>query len=1037
MKTINKTIFNDYLTRFGTLIIVALFPIYSVWADVSPPLPRTIADVTGLLDRRVPDPKTVTGLRERLSAVVPTGANRGRLVEFHQGQAEAAAGLGLVTRVLEERRKLVALTEGERNQPKQLIDLAITEMTAGNWAIAEKLVRRVSTVPTGMWGQDIFAALLLARMQSWLGDITSAKTNTGQAESMFRRFASHQSAVQFRELVAAMFAWSNGDTQLTEGKTIVARGSLINAAEKAQSDAKLAERRSRSIEWAPALDSIWQLQDLIDAQLARVNAQQGYHAEAEQVARAMILRNLDRAGRDAPSTAVSLAVFGEVLIAQQRWREAAALGDMAAGILERAGAKVSSGYAFQAERVRIDSRLGIGDWKGATELIDTLRTGLGDETTMLRATERRGVWALALVRMGRSQEVSAWLSQLLIEQEHIYGRDRYETAETLGLHGVTLFALGKLDHAYEAFATAVPKLVSPSNNMDRQADNGLRQLARRAILEAWIGLLYELQGSDIAKAKGIDAAAEAFQIGDAIRGGTLQAAVSASAARAFAGTPQLGELIRREQDAKRELVTMNDRLGSLALTPDSDIREKSVREIQLKIQVLEAERIDLYRRIESQFPNYANLTNPRPASAADAAKALGSHEALVAILPTESRTFLWALAPKGELVFRAANLSAQELAGKVGRLREALDPGSMDFNRLQQFDYESAYQLYRDLLAPLEPVWGGAKEMVVITGGALGQIPVSLLPTKPVINLPRGAVQFEEMKQVPWLARRVAASSVPSANAFIQLRALPPGLQTRSAFVGFGDPLFESVADDGVKTRGVRLRNTAVQRVSTGVDIARTVVPWTKYGSLAPLPDTRDELQSIARVLGADMAKDLYLGADARRQTVLRSNLAQRRIIAFATHGLVPGDLPGLSQPALAMAGEKDPNESPLLTLEDVLGLKLDADWVVLSACNTAASDGAGGEAVSGLGRGFFYAGSRALLVTHWPVETVSARLLVTSVFDLYAKEPAATRSSTLQRAMISLIDGPGSVDSTGKTEFSYAHPIFWAPYALYGNGAR
>ena len=225
--------------------------------------------------------------------------------------------------------------------------------------------------------------------------------------------------------------------------------------------------------------------------------------------------------------------------------------------------------------------------------------------------------------------------------------------------------------------------------------------------------------------------------------------------------------------------------------------------------------------------------------------------------------------------------------------------------------------------------------------------------------------------------------------------------------------------------------------MSTQTDAARNEVSWLDYATLAPLPDTREEVQSIARVLGADAKKDVFLGAAASRRTVRELDLSQRRIIAFATHGLVPGDLPGLTQPALALAAESDPAQSPLLTLEDVLGLKLDADWVVLSACNTAAGDGQGAEAVSGLGRGFFYAGSRALLVTHWPVETVSARLLVTDIFERYAKDQSATRAAVLQRAMLAIMDSPGSVDTSGKAEFSYAHPMFWAPYALYGNGAR
>ena len=137
----------------------------------------------------------------------------------------------------------------------------------------------------------------------------------------------------------------------------------------------------------------------------------------------------------------------------------------------------------------------------------------------------------------------------------------------------------------------------------------------------------------------------------------------------------------------------------------------------------------------------------------------------------------------------------------------------------------------------------------------------------------------------------------------------------------------------------------------------------------------------------------------------------------------------------LALSSPDGKAESGLLTLEDILQLKLDADWVVLSACNTAAGDGAGAEAISGLGRGFFYAGSRALLVTHWPVETVSAKNLVTKLFERYTADPKLTRAEALRQAHLSVMNEHAS--EGGKPVYSYAHPLFWAPYALVGDGGR
>ena len=151
----------------------------------------------------------------------------------------------------------------------------------------------------------------------------------------------------------------------------------------------------------------------------------------------------------------------------------------------------------------------------------------------------------------------------------------------------------------------------------------------------------------------------------------------------------------------------------------------------------------------------------------------------------------------------------------------------------------------------------------------------------------------------------------------------------------------------------------------------------------------------------------------------------------------MPGDLDGLTQPALALTAPQlsGGKGDGLLTLDEILGLKLNADWVVLSACNTAAGEGSGAEAVSGLGRAFFYAGARALLVSNWPVETVAARLIMTDLFRRQVQTPGLAKAEALRQSMLALLSGPGSVDvKTGKAAFSYAHPLFWAPFVVVGD---
>ncbi len=986
------------------------------------PLPRTVADVFQSLERQR-EPEGATEARALLAKPAPTGGDKAALVEQHLARARAAALLGRVADTLRERRRLVELTEGERNQPKHLIDLCVNEMIAGHWAEAEALAQRAARAPTAWWGQDIVAGLLLARMQAFLGDFANARTATGRLDGLVRRASLYPQAGPFMDLVRSWLAWAQADTQLAEGNALAGERALRLAREHGLADTRGAESRERSADYAPASDVTWQVLDLVEAQLVRLHIQQGRPQEAELAARQMLSRNLGRFGGASPSVAASLASLGEVMAAQGRYREAGALGDRAAQVLAAAGAGAASGFAFHAERVRIEARVGRQAWTEAAQRVDAAREAVKADAYLTRASERQPAWALAMLRAGRADVAAQWLATLAAEHERSLGAARYETAEARGLLGAALAAKGDRAGAFAAFGAALPVLLGQRRGGD--TEDALRLAKRRAILEGYVGLLHDAQGE-----RGPQAIAEAFRLGDAMLGGAVQAALAASAARAMAGTSALGTLIRREQDAKRELVQANDRLLAFALSPASEARDRAMAELRARIEAMEKERTALFAEIEAKFPDYANLVSPQPATLEDARKALRPGEALVMIVPGESRTFVWALHAGGRASFHAAPLAAAEVASLVAKLRAALDPGELSLARLRAFDVGAAHRLYATLLAPASGTWAESRDLVVATGGALGQLPLALLLTEATSPAP-AAVPFQEMQALPWLARKASVTSVPSVNAFARLRALPPAGAQRAAFIGFGDPVFSERAAAPAAGSGTRLRSLSLVRVTDAVDVTQQQVSHADYATLSPLPDTREEIESIARTLGADPARDAYLGARASRREVRAADLQSRRIVAFATHGLVPGDLPGLSEPALALSATQDPKDSPLLTLEDVLGLRLDADWVVLSACNTAAGDGAGAEAVSGLGRGFFYAGSRALLVTHWPVETVSARLLVTGIFERYAGDPALSRAQALNRAMLALIDGPGS------GRMSYAHPIFWAPYALVGDGAR
>jgi CHAT domain-containing protein len=365
---------------------------------------------------------------------------------------------------------------------------------------------------------------------------------------------------------------------------------------------------------------------------------------------------------------------------------------------------------------------------------------------------------------------------------------------------------------------------------------------------------------------------------------------------------------------------------------------------------------------------------------------------------------------------------------------------------MPKFDYQGAHAIYKAFFEPLGELTQGKKHMVVATSSALAKLPFAVLQTQ--------AFNGSNPVDAPWLVKSMAVSHVPTASGWMSLKRFGKVPHSVEPMVAWGDPLFDGKAvqkiAEAAKAEKVekaektdKPSNTQVAMAESGTTV-RSVMStrstaslevsdadaYLTYSKIPPLPETRDEVEELAKILGADSKSDLYLGANATRASVLKSStsgqLTKKQVVVFATHGLLAGDLPNLSQPALAMAATPNPADSPLLTLEDVLSLKLNADWVVLSACNTAGADGRAEEAMSGLARGFFFAGSRSLLVTHWSVESESAMQLTTNAFASYKKDTTMRRSEALRQSMLTVMKSP-----------AFGHPAFWAPYALVGEGGR
>ena len=434
-------------------------------------------------------------------------------------------------------------------------------------------------------------------------------------------------------------------------------------------------------------------------------------------------------------------------------------------------------------------------------------------------------------------------------------------------------------------------------------------------------------------------------------------------------------------------------------------------------------------QLEREFPDYAALANPKPLKAEDVQQLLDGDEALVFWLAGYNHweTYVFALTRDG-FQWKTIPLKTEALEQKVAAFRRGLDVDVLlrrDWRAL--FDIALAHELYDALIDPVEPLIRDKRHLMVVPTGALTALPFHLLVTeKPTVPVPpiKTVRDLAAYRDAAWLLKRHAVSVLPSVASLKALRVFGSKGQAAKPLVGFGDPIFNPEENQPDAKEKIAVAARSYPEFWKGLEIDRGMLR-----GLPRLPETADELKAVAAKLGASIS-DIHLQKDASETTVKRARLAEYNVVYFATHGLVAGDVKGLGEPALALSIPKLQSEldDGLLTASEVAQLKLNADWVVLSACNTAAGDKPGAEALSGLARAFFYAGARALLVSHWAVESKAATTLTTSTFDLIKSDPKLGRAEALRRAMLAYMN-----DATDPLS---AYPALWAPFVVVGEGA-
>jgi CHAT domain-containing protein len=1013
--------------------------------------PRSIADITAILDSEKPDEKLIAELKSDADAA-PTGKeSREDIAQFYFDRANARAQLGRLAESIADASKAIEVGRGaiDANMMGRLMQLLALQYSAAGdpkraLEVFQRQLRETANTP-GARGYQFNANRLVAGILIQMGDVA-------QAEAYLRRTMSAIQEARTSGMPARRASYARlgqnweSEVEGTRAMIFEARGQFSEA----EAAYRVAEQRKRAgmkgvlASDNPPAETV--LLNAIDGTVlsqARMKARQGRLAEAEVDARRALLSRLKDTGKYNPVTPRYVMGLAGILVEEGRYDEAEQLARVSLEINKTVGVPDDS-----QSSVQLQSQLaGILTLQRKTPEANEIYARI-DKATAGWEPQRRQVFELnpsrilSLYASGQLDAGIAAAEQLVKKQIGRVGENHFDAASARGTLAIGLMRARRDAEAIREFKAAIPVMMTHAReNADDENTTVVAARSQRlqTIVESYFVLLARAEGATGGVGE------ETFSLADAIRGQSVQQALAASSARASVKDPALAELVRKEQDLTKQVNAQLGALNNVLAIPSADRDEKGVQQIQASIATLRGERDKARQEIKQKFPSYADLVAPRPPSVAEIRATLAGDEAMLSFYFGQNGSFVWAVPKTGPVAFAAVNAKSGDIESKIRKLREALEPQAAMISDIPPFDLKLGYELYELLLKPVESGWKPAKNLIVVTNGALGLLPLSLLPTAPSEVAQDEDPLFVGYRKVPWLARTHAVTTVPSAAALRTLRQLPPGKPGRSELVAFGDPYFNKDQQAEAEDAGTKLQvaDAGSSNVTRGVPLKRRNSPKldgvdsAELGLLPRLPDTSDELKSIALALQADPSKALFLGKDATEGAVKRMNLSGYKILAFATHGLVPGELNGLTQPALALSSPLVTGEQGdgLLTMEEILGLKLDADWVILSACNTGAGAGAGAEAASGLGRAFFYAGTRALLVTNWSVHSQSARQLVTDLFKRQADDAKLGRSEALRQAMMALVDGPGYLNGEGKTEFAYAHPLFWAPYTIIGDG--
>jgi CHAT domain-containing protein len=850
--------------------------------------------------------------------------------------------------------------------------------------------------------------------------LSEAATLRQQADAMFRQGKFPEAEPLYQRTLAIVEKARGPDS--TEAATVLNELALVYREEGRYGEAEPLLKRSLSIR-----ERVLDPQHLDVAQslnnLGAVYLVQGRYSDAEPLARRALEIEEKALGPDHPRVASSLNNLAFDLRRLGRYAEAEPLAKRAVAIAEKklgpdnqdtagyinnlAALYLAQGRLKEAEPL---AKRGLAAREKALGPDHPdVAYGLNDLGVIYanenRLEEAKAVYERALAIREKSLGPSnPYVAQSEINLAHIYRRlGQWQQAATAAGRAVEILIRHLSVEAGQRSAAAV-------------AD----QRAYRAFFLDYIPIVIQnaLQEAEkhkddatTANALRREAAANTFRVAQMALISSAGAAVASAALRAATGDDTRAALVRERQDAAQEWQRLDAAITAAASRVAQDRRPVEEQSLRAALDQVSRRLDELDAKIAASFPAYAELSNPQPVTGDEAQSLLAPDEALLLYVTYDSGFYVWVVR-RESVGFYFGKVPERELAQQVSALRARLDP-QLNSN-FAPFPTGIAVALYQRLVGSVKSALVGVHHLLIVPDGPLQSLPFEILVTEPPKQEP---LRPEDHRDVAWLVRDYAISVLPSVSSLRGLRRFANPERSTLAFLGIGDPALNGNASSA--------REVPLASLFRG-----SVADADKVRALSRLPETADELRAIARAVGAS-DRDLLLGERAAEPVLRQMQLDRYKAIAFATHGLMSGDLKGLAEPALVLTPPPvaTPDDDGLLTVSKIATLKLNTDWVVLSACNTAADDGSpDGGGLSGLAKAFFYAGARSLLVSHWPVWSQAAVALTTGTFEELSKAPEIGRAEALRRAELAMLDP--------KNPPEFAHPLAWAPFVLAGEGA-